>query len=178
MSTIRIEHEVAIRRPRADVFAFISDHDHRPAWTNGVSRVKRTTAGPIGVGTTYTVVGRSMGRRVESTYELTEYEPSSRFAGRLSSKLFTVDETYVFDDSEGETTVRLTADATPGRALRLLGPLLGFAVDRQIQGDHQRLKKILERRRRKRPQPVDPAVDPAAEPAAEPTAEPEAVTEG
>ena len=171
MSTIRIEHEVAIRRPRADVFAFISDHDHRPAWTNGVARVKRTSSGPIGVGTTYSVVGRSMGRRVESTYELTEYEPAVRFAGRLSSKLFTVEETYQFDGDEGVTTVRLTADATPGRALRLLGPLLGVAVDRQIQGDHQRLKKILERRRRRTP----PAVEPP-EPAEPAEAEAEAVT--
>lgn len=149
MSTIRIEHELEIRRPRAEVFTFVSDHDHLPAWTNGVSRCKSTTPGPVGVGTTYLVVGRTLGRRVESTYELTEFEPPNRFAGRLRSKLFTIDETYTFEGAADRTTVRLTAEATPGRALRLLGPFLGLAVDRQIKSDHERLKTILERRKRR-----------------------------
>jgi len=170
VSTIRIEHEVEIRRPRADVFAFVSDQDHRPAWVGGVARVRRTSPGPIGAGATYAVVGRALGRRVESNYELIEYEPAASFAGRTSSSVFTIDETYVFEGDGTVTTVRLTADATPGRMLRLLGPLLGLAVERQIRSDHRRLKAILERNRRrpkapspKAPSPKAPASAAAAE---------------
>ncbi len=173
--SIRIEHELVIHRPQGDVFDFVSDHDHLPAWTKGVSRSKRTTPGPIGVGTTYAVVGRTLGRRVESTYELTEFKPVSGFSGRLESKLFSIDETYRFEGDAAQTTIRLTADATPGRLLRLLGPFLGLAVDRQIKLDHQRLKTILERNRRRgtpRPPRRPGAARPAAqEPAAAPATE-------
>jgi hypothetical protein len=44
--------------------------------------------------------------------------------------------------------------------MRVLGPLLGVAVERQIKADHQRLKTILERKRRRsapREQPSAPA---------------------
>jgi len=158
----RIEHQLAIQICGRDVFEFVSDRDHLPAWTNGVSRAKCTTPGPIGVGTTYTVIGRTVGRRVESTYEVTAYEPSTRFSGRLVSKLFSIEETYEFEGEGEQTTVRLTADATASGRMRLLGPFLGLAVDRQIKSDHQRLKTILERRRRR-----TPARPPRAEPATE-----------
>lgn len=175
MSALRIEHVFEVRRPRAEVFDFVSDHDHLPAWTAGVKRAKQTTPGPIGIGTTYAVVGRTLGRRVESTYELTAFEPSSRFSGRMESRLFSIDETYEFEGDDGRTTVRLTADATARRLLRLLGPLLGVAVDRQTKADHQRLKTILERDRRRGGRGVRPQAQPAAEPA-RPAAEP--ATEG
>lgn len=162
MSSIRIEHSLEIERPRAEVFDFMSDHDHLPAWTVGVKRAKQTTPGPIGVGTTYAVVGRTLGRRVESTYELIEFEPSTRFAGRMESRLFSIDETYQFEGDGDQTTVRLTADATPRRFMRLLAPLLGVAVDRQIKTDHQRLKTILERKRRRRV-PRQPKAEPVTE---------------
>jgi carbon monoxide dehydrogenase subunit G len=162
VTTIRIEHEVEIQRPQAEVFDFVSDHDHLPAWTVGVKRAKQTTPGPIGVGTTYAVVGRTMGRRVESTYELTEFAPSTSFSGRMESRLFSIDETYEFEGDGDQTTVRLTADAAPGRLMRVLGPLLGVAVERQIKADHQRLKTILERKRRRgapREQPSAPVTE-------------------
>ena len=44
---------VAINRPIAQVFAFVANAETAPQWREDVVDVRRTTAGPIGVGTTY-----------------------------------------------------------------------------------------------------------------------------
>ena len=146
---ISVEDQVEIRQPRSRVYAFVSDHEHLPAWMAGVSRASRESPGPIGVGTRYKVVGRLLGRRVESTYELTAYEPETMFSGRMVSPLFEVEETYRFDGEGSTTTVQLTAQAKPGQKLRFLGPLMALAVPRQVKADHQRLKRLLEARARR-----------------------------
>ncbi len=151
MGPITVENQLEIRRPVGDVFSFVCDHEHLPAWTVGVKRATRTSTGPIGVGTTYSVVGRMLGRRVRSTYEVTAYEPDTLFSGRMTSPSFSFEETYRFEtDGEGRTMVRVHVEARPGRALRLLGPLLVLAMNRQVQADHRRLRTVLERSGRAR----------------------------
>jgi uncharacterized membrane protein len=83
MLAIHVEDEVEIRRPPSEVFAFVGNHENLPIWTEGVKRATRTTEPPVGVGTRYVVVGRILGRRVESTYEVTAYEPGRLVAGRM-----------------------------------------------------------------------------------------------
>jgi hypothetical protein len=133
------------------VFDFLSDHERRPAWAAGVERVRRTSPGPMGVGATYRVVGKMLGRRVVSTYGLTAYEPDALFSGRMRSSLFSVEETYRFEPAGEEgTLVRARIEAQPQRWLRLLGPLLAVAMTRQVKIDHRRLSVVLERSRRAR----------------------------
>ena len=142
-----LAHEVDIRRPVGEVFDFVSDSEHLPAWTAGVKRVSRSSPGPIGVGTTYRVVAKMLGRRVDSTYEVTAYEPDKLVSGRMTTPFFAFDETYRFEAEEADRTmVRVEAEVRPGGALRFLGPLLGVAMQRQVQADHRRLRSILERR--------------------------------
>lgn len=145
MSTIHVEDEVEIHRPATEVFAFVSDHENLPAWTVGVKRATRTSPPPIGVGTRYVVDARILGRRVESTYEVTAYEPGRVVAGRMVSPFFAFDEEYRFEgDGAGRTRVTLSADARPGGVMRLLRPVLGLAFHRQVRADHRRLRTALE----------------------------------
>jgi uncharacterized membrane protein len=147
VASVTLEHEVVIRRPLGEVFDFVSDSEHLPAWMAGVKRVSRSSPGPIGVGTTYRVLAKMLGRRVESTYEVTAYEPDKLVALRMTSPLFGFEETYRFEAEDAErTVVQVEADVRPSGALRFLGPVLGLAMQRQVQADHRRLRSTLERR--------------------------------
>jgi uncharacterized membrane protein len=149
---ITVEDEVEIRRPVGEVFDFLSDQEHRPAWSAGIRRVRRTSPGPIGVGATYRIVGKTLGRRIVSTYELTAYEPDALFSGRMRCSVFSVDETYRFEAAGDDgTCVRVQIAARPERWLRPLGPLLAVAMTRQVKADHRRLGVVLARSRRARP---------------------------
>jgi Polyketide cyclase / dehydrase and lipid transport len=48
----RFQHSVVINRPAERVFAFVSDFENDPPWS-GVAQVRRSPAGPVGVGTTF-----------------------------------------------------------------------------------------------------------------------------
>ncbi|MFP5318886.1 MAG: SRPBCC family protein [Acidimicrobiia bacterium] len=150
MISVSVEDELTINRPRREVFAVLADKQRLPAWMAGVKRAKRLSTGPLGPGATYAVVGKMLGRRLESTYEITGYEPPSEVSGRLASSMFTFTETYrLEEDDDGATVVRLEAVAEPGRSMRFLWPLLAMAVPKQVKADHRRLKTILERKRTK-----------------------------
>lgn len=161
MIPVSVADELTVNRPRRDVFAFVADKERMPAWAAGVKRVRRQSPGPIRVGTTWAIVGKMLGRRLESTYEVTSWTPHTEFSGRLVSTMFTFEETYRFEDDDGATKVRLEARALPGPKLKFLWPLLALAVPRQVKADHRRLKTMLERKRTKVATP--PAPPPAGE---------------
>ncbi len=150
MPTITVEHELEIRRPAGEVFDFLSDHAHLPAWTAGIKRAARTSPGPVGVGTTYRVTAKMLGRRVRSTYEVTAYEPERLLAGRMTSPILDYEETYRFEGYEAHTLLKLHVEAHPRRWLRLLGPLLAVGMHRQVPIDHRRLRAVVERSGRAR----------------------------
>lgn len=48
---IDVEESVGIGRPVDVVFAFIADQTNAPQWQDGLLEVRRTSDGPLGVGT-------------------------------------------------------------------------------------------------------------------------------
>src|SRR4029453_9581804 len=47
------ENTVMIRRPIADVFAFLADFENIPKWNYAIVETHKVSQGPIGVGTIY-----------------------------------------------------------------------------------------------------------------------------
>ena len=56
------KQSVLIDRPLAEVFAFVSNLENDPPWTAAVE-VRRTSQGPVGVGTTFSGAGPLLGPR-------------------------------------------------------------------------------------------------------------------
>lgn len=50
---IEFELKINIDRPASDVFAFVADLENVPKWNYYVIEVRKTSKGPLGVGTTY-----------------------------------------------------------------------------------------------------------------------------
>jgi hypothetical protein len=73
---ITVEESIDIGCAADDVFAYVSDQTNAPRWQRGVREVRRTTEGPIGLGTRHTAVRVFMGRTLELSNEYTRYEPN------------------------------------------------------------------------------------------------------
>jgi uncharacterized membrane protein len=71
---ITVEKSIDIGCAADDVFAYVSDQTNAPRWQRGVREVRRTTEGPIGLGTRHTAVRAFMGRTLELSNEYTRYE--------------------------------------------------------------------------------------------------------
>jgi len=143
--TINVSDSVVIARPVPEVFAFVADHENLPAWTVGVKQAHRLTEGPPASGSRYRVVGKLLGRSIESSYLVTGFEPGRGFEGTMSSPVFGFSERYGFESAGAGTRVSMNAAVEPHGLFRLLRAVMAAGVRRQVKADHRRLKTVLER---------------------------------
>ncbi len=140
----RIEHSVVINRPAEEVFAFMADIEKQALWAGPVSESRQTSEGPLGVGTTYTQVTHLLGRRMESNFEVTEYEPNRKFSSKTTSGPMEIQSTLTVEAADGGTKVNLVAAVETGGFFRLAEPVFVSTVKRQVATDIRTLKDLLE----------------------------------
>jgi Polyketide cyclase / dehydrase and lipid transport len=66
----RIETSLVINRPIEEVFAYITDQANQPTRQSRLLEAEKTSEGPIGVGTTWRLVAKFLGQRIETTSSL------------------------------------------------------------------------------------------------------------
>lgn len=86
---------VYINRPVGEVFARWADLGRAPEWAAAVIERRKLTEGPVGVGTKYRAVDQFLGRRIEFTLEITEYEPDRLMAGAWSGARHVPEQCFV-----------------------------------------------------------------------------------
>ena len=140
----KIEHSVVINRPVEEVWAFMADPENDSQWVSGLVESTLTTEGPIGVGSRMRDVRRFLGRQMESTLEITEWEPNKRASMKSLSGPMKFQGTRTFESVEGGTRVNESVEAEIGGFFRLAEPLVVRMGKRQIQTDYANLKDVLE----------------------------------
>ncbi len=141
--SLNVTAEVVINRSREDVAGFATDPANDTAWIGGIVEAELLTEPPVRVGTKVRRVAKFLGRRMEYTPEVIEYEPNSRLVMRTDSP-FDMMIAYEFEDATAGTLARINIQGGGGGFYRLAGPLLAQAVKRNIAGDLRRLKKLVE----------------------------------
>jgi uncharacterized membrane protein len=140
-----IQHEVSIHlnRPVDQVFAFLADASNQPRWQSNLIESEQLTDGPTRVGTRIREV-RRLGRRPTAYLaEITEFEPSRRFAVRvITGPQVTL--SYTFAAEDGGTRLRYQFTIRTSGLMRLLDPLIAHSLRKQSALDFARLKDILE----------------------------------
>ena len=142
---MRYELAVEIARPPAAVYAYLADPTHLPDWQADVEEVRGAPGGPLPAGATFTEVRSFLGKRAESTLEVTAAEPGRELSLQTVSGPVPVSIRHLLEPAGDGTLVLLEAEADPGKLFGLGGPLLRKAAERRARGDFERLKAILER---------------------------------
>jgi uncharacterized protein YndB with AHSA1/START domain len=81
----KVEGTVVINRPIEEVFKFLTTPGSSAQWQGMVLESKQTSEGPVGVGTTGQSASQFLGRRMESTWEVTEHELNRKTAYKSTS---------------------------------------------------------------------------------------------
>src|SRR3981081_1119311 len=76
---VKFEISTHINRPVADVFKYMADPTKLPEWNSIVEEAVPSET-PIRMGTKIQTRARFLGRKIEPTVEVTEYELNKRFA--------------------------------------------------------------------------------------------------
>jgi carbon monoxide dehydrogenase subunit G len=140
LGTVQYEHEIEIERSPEDVYAFLSDLENLPRWQSGVLDVRRESD------TGFVEVRTFVGRRIESTLEVTAAEPGREFSLHTASGPVRFSVRHFLEPAgEGRTRVRVVGDAEGvGGLFKLGGRLLKRAAERRVKEDFARLKALLE----------------------------------
>lgn len=145
---VRVELEVEIARPRAEVFDYLARGENMPRWMSEFQSVEQLSEGPPGLGTTYRY--RLKRPRRASTIEWVEFEQGRRLAfaaGRIRAgfgSLAPRGSLTLEEVGAGATRVRAVYEPKLGGVMRLMGRPVAASIRRGRAGDHQRLKQVLE----------------------------------
>jgi carbon monoxide dehydrogenase subunit G len=152
MEMPRVEEEIVIDRPTEDVFEFVTTPENDLEWFSPAVERARESEGPIDVGSRIRAVDKFLGRRIESTLEVTEHMPSTRSSIRLEGPM-AARGTYVLEPAGTGTRFKWILEAESGLGGLYLGritdPLVTFMFRRRIKSDLRRLKDRLEGRTQK-----------------------------
>ena len=143
---IREEHNVVIERPIEEVFAFVTDPNNDSLWQSRTLETEQTSEGAVDVGTTWRNISKFLGRRIDTTMEVTENEPPRRQCVRVTSGPIPGEGCYLFEPAEDGGSTRFTQnlEAEVGGFFRLAEPLVARAIRRQFEADMATLKDVLE----------------------------------
>ena len=141
---VKLETSTVINRPLEEVFALLSNAENDPKWQSGTIESKKTSDGPIGVGTTWRRVSQLIGRRIESESEFTEYELNRKLAFKSKSGPIQFESRMTFERVEGGTRINTKFEAEIGGFFKLAEPLVVSMGKRQLEGDFANLKDLME----------------------------------
>lgn len=140
----KLEAGITINRPVEEVFAFTSNPESEPLWRPELLEMEKTSEGPIGVGTTYREVMQFLGRRIESTGEITKYEPNNMIAMKTTSGPLPFELTGTYQPVEGGTELTFEIEADVGGFFRFAEPLVARMGKRQMETQLANIKDLLE----------------------------------
>ena len=142
----RLENGIVINRPVEDVWEFVATPENATLWASGLAESKQLTAGPMGKGTQFRNVRRFLGREIETTIEITEWEPPKRMSAKATSGPIPFTGTRTFGAADGGTRVTEVVDAQIGGFFKLAEPIVARMIKRQIEADYANLRDLLEAR--------------------------------
>lgn len=141
-----VQIETRIERAPADVFAALVDLERSPMWNPGLTEVRRTSDGPLGVGSTIIYVGRFLGRSYSSPATYTHFAPGERLASRTTSGPFELEVDNVLEAVGDGTRVRGSYRGESRGFFALAEPIVLRLTRRHFENVMANLKELLEAR--------------------------------
>ena len=141
MTTVR--HSVLIERPIEVVWDYVNDATNNPVWQQPVIEVRRTGS-PVGVGSQIEEVMQFLGRRVEVTWQITEYEPMRRSSVRVAKGPVPMLGSYTFEAVGGGTRFTIDSELEAHGFFKLAEPVFAKLARREGVSSCETLKDVLE----------------------------------
>lgn len=138
------EHSVVINRPINDVFAIVSNLENMSHYEAFAMAGRKTSDGPIGLGTTFEVTGKMLFWKIRTTLEVIEWQAGRNFTIKTTSSPVAAQTKYIFESVNEGTRLTLIDDTQFGGLLKFLEPLLAKYSRKRFQTDMNNMKAYLE----------------------------------
>ncbi len=139
---VKAEISLHVNRPVAEVFKYLSDPTRMLEWNTTLEEATASET-PIKVGTHIRTRGRILGRKIEGTVEVVEYEPNKRVVQK-SDEPFSWKAINTFQADNGGTRLVSACEGESHGFLKLSEPILARIVKKQLQAQFETAKELLE----------------------------------
>lgn len=154
--TSRHVAEITIAASPDDVFQYLAEPDKARQWMEGVVEITPLGDSTQQVGAKARIVIAENESRFEMEDEVIRYEANRLFEVRIMSSMFDLTSLYELSEFDvGKSHVKHTLRADYKGFVRIFAPLMGGDVQRKLESDFQRLKKLVES---ERASPMSPKV--------------------
>jgi len=143
---ISINISTLILRPVWEVFDFIATPENNSQWQFGSLEAVQISVGELQVGTLFSSFGHFMGRRIQSNFEVTEFETNQSYGYETISGPIQLQTSYSFEAVEHGTRVIVSSLINPGGFFKLVDPIVARVARKQFQENLTKLKEFLEAR--------------------------------
>ena len=155
----RAESSLVINRPIDAVFAYLADIAKGMEWQSELLEVQQTSDGPVGIGTNLREIRRLLGRNMETSFTITDFDSESKLGFKSTSGPIPMRAYYCLDivsreavsgeaikpEGSGDATrVTMTVEAELTGIFKMTEPLVVHSAKRQMDADIAKLKEILE----------------------------------
>lgn len=141
---MKVVTSIEIRRPIWEVFAFVADPSTTPRYSSTWVESSLVGDGPMQVGSQVKRVAMFLGRRLEMTAEVTEYEPGRKLSGRSAAGPIPGNIEFRFEPTQDGTRVDVKVEADAEGVFKLAAPVLSGIAKHAWETDLAALKAILE----------------------------------
>jgi hypothetical protein len=141
---IKFDLDVDIYRSLHDVFAYVVTPENDFHWRYGTLMSAQISDGKIGRSTLIRTIGHFMGRRMESVYEVTEFQQNQKYGFRSKPGSLDLYTLYTFEIINGRTRMGVFVEMDPGDLLIAADSTTENSIKNQYRENLALLKDILE----------------------------------
>lgn len=141
-----VEETILIKRSRDDVFAFASDPANVPLYSSNLVEFEKTSDGPVGKGTTYRGVTKVVGKSINWTSQVADFDQGRLWVNRSIESPMAWEIRVTYEDDAGDTLVhwRQETDAFGGFFGKMADPLVTRMYAKDVKSNLEKLKELLE----------------------------------
>ena len=143
---ISINLNALILRPVWEVFDYITNPANNPQWQYGSLESVQISDGDMQVGTVFSSLGHFMGRRIQSDFEVTEFEANKSYGFETISGPIQLQTSYSFEALDRGTHIIVFSLINTGGFFKLVDPIVAKVAKKQFEENLTTLKDILETR--------------------------------
>ena len=141
---INFDLNTHIYRPLKQVFAFVATPENDFQWQYGTLASSQISKGEMGVRTLFRAVGHILGRRIETMYEVTAFEPNTSYGFKSVSGPVDSYTLYTFTMTEGGTEINLFIETNPRDLFKPNDTVIVKKFKKQYKENLAMLKSVLE----------------------------------
>jgi carbon monoxide dehydrogenase subunit G len=138
------DYSIVINAPKQKVWDYLTIPAKTIQWSSSLVSSEWTSEGEPGVGSTLKEVGKVLGRKMESSIEITAWDPPNEIGRKSTGGSFPFEGRLTLESQGNGTQLTVRGTAEVGGFFKMAEGLLAKQIQKQIATEYEDFKRFLE----------------------------------